>query len=305
MIGTSVDKGDGLVRASGITCLVGLGGFLAWAGLVPLEEGVAAGGKVIVENDRQVVQHFEGGIVEDIRVREGDMVEAGAVVVTLRETASLSNRDQLQTQIAALVAKEARLEAVLAGEAAPDFSGLDAFELQNVNREALIAEERNLFEADRESLQAETALLEQRASASRRTAALRADQIASTETALEVAEKELARFESLLETQMVRRDQVTRLEREVAGLRSDIARLTSEREEAAASARDAERQIAQIHAERRQRASTELRDARAERLAALESLNAAQDVLDRAVIVAPVSGEVLNLNYTTPGAVVQ
>lgn len=300
----SEKKNDGLVRTSGYACVLGLGGFIAWAGFVPLEEGVAAGGKVIVENDRQVVQHFEGGIVETIHVREGDFVEAGAIVVTLRETASLSNRDQLQTQIAALVAREARLDAVLSGNSAPDFSGLDAFELDAISRQALLNEERNLFEADRASLQAETALLDQRASAALRTAALRADQIASTETSLKVANDELTRFQTLLDAQMVRRDQVTRLEREVAGLKSDISRLTSERDEATASASDAERQIAQIRAERRQRASTELRDTRAERLAALESLNAAQDVLDRAVIVAPVSGEVLNLNYTTPGAVV-
>lgn len=99
-------------------------------------------------------------------------------------------------------------------------------------------------------------------------------------------------------------DQVTRIQREIASLSADIASLTAERDEATASARDAERQIDQFRAERRQTASTELRDARAERLAALERLNAAQDVLDRAVIVAPVSGEVLNLEFMTPGAVV-
>ncbi|MEO0785918.1 MAG: HlyD family type I secretion periplasmic adaptor subunit [Pseudomonadota bacterium] len=295
---------DGLVRTSTYACALGLGGFLAWAGFVPLEEGVTAGGKIIVENDRQVVQHFEGGIVEAIRVREGDFVEAGAIVVTLRETASLSNRDQLQTQIAALVAREARLEAMLAGSTAPDFSGLAAFDLDPINRQSLESEELNLFDADSASLRAETAILEQRALAARRTAALRAEQISGAETTLQVATEELSRFRTLLDSQMVRRDQVTQLEREVAGLRADIARLTSERDEAAASSRDAERQIEQIRAERRQRASSELRDARAERLAALESLNAAQDVLDRSVIVAPVSGEVLNLTHTTPGAVV-
>ena len=295
---------DPSIKYAALYCVFGLVGFGSWAGFAPLEEGVAAGGKIIVENDRQVVQHLEGGIVESIHVHEGDLVEAGAIVVTLRETASLSNRDQLQTQIAALVAREARLDAFLSGGDAPDFSGLDAFELGAISRQALLNEERNLFEADRVSLEAETSLLDQRALAARRTAVLRADQIASTQTTLKVASDELMRFQTLLDTQMVRRDQVTQLEREVAGLKSDIARLTSEREEATASASDAERQIAQIRAERRQRASAELRDTRAERMAAVESLNAAQDVLDRAVIVAPVSGEILNLNFTTPGSVV-
>ncbi|MEM6499346.1 MAG: HlyD family efflux transporter periplasmic adaptor subunit, partial [Pseudomonadota bacterium] len=146
--------------------------------------------------------------------------------------------------------------------------------------------------------------LNQRASAARRTATLRAAQIESTYSALSVAEGELERNRALLSNQMVRADQVTRLAREVAGLNADIARLTAERDEASASAGDSERQIDQLRAERRQAASAELRDARAERLAAVESLNTAQDILDRAVIVAPVSGEVLNLSFTTPGAVV-
>ncbi|MEM8627781.1 MAG: HlyD family type I secretion periplasmic adaptor subunit, partial [Pseudomonadota bacterium] len=285
-------------------CALGLGGFLAWAGFAPLEEGVAAGGKIIVENDRQVVQHFEGGIIEAINVREGDLVEAGQIVVTLKETASLSNRDQLQTQIGALVAEEARLHAVLEGIETLDFSALEALNLNAASLDALMAEELNLFDANRLSLQTEVDLLTQRSSASRRTAMLKAAQIESTQSALSVAKGELERNRVLLTNQMVRADQVGRVEREVAGLTADIARLTAERDEASASATDSERQIDQLRAERRQAASAELRDARAERLAALESLNAAQDILDRAVIVAPVSGEVLNLGFTTPGAVV-
>ncbi|MEL6244954.1 MAG: HlyD family type I secretion periplasmic adaptor subunit [Pseudomonadota bacterium] len=295
---------DGMVRASGYACALGLGGFLAWAGFAPLEEGVAAGGKIIVENDRQVVQHFEGGIIEAINVREGELVEAGQIVVTLEETASLSNRDQLQTQIGALAAREARLQAVLEGLEVLDFSALEDLELNVDSLDALVAEELKLFDAHRLSLEAEVRLLSQRASAARRTASLKDTQIDSTRSALGIAEGELERNAALLSNQMVRMDQVTRLEREVAGLNADIARLTAERDEATASASDAERQIDQLHAERRQTASAELRDARAERLAGQESLNAAQDVLDRAVIVAPVSGEVLNLGFTTPGSVV-
>ncbi|MEO0975627.1 MAG: HlyD family type I secretion periplasmic adaptor subunit [Pseudomonadota bacterium] len=297
-------RGDTMVRASAYACLLGLGGFIAWAGTVPLEEGVGAGGKIIVENDRQVVQHYEGGIIEAINVREGDFVEAGQIVVTLMETASLSNRDQLQTQIGALTVREARLRAVLDGQTTLDFSALEALELNIASFDALVAEELNLFDADRRAVEAEVALLNQRASAARRTASLKATQIASTQSALAIAKGELERNTVLLAKQMVRIDQVTRIQRDVAGLDADIARLTAERDEATASAKDAERQIDQFLAGRRQTASTELRDARAERLAALESLNAAQDVLNRAVIVAPVSGEVLNLEFTTPGAVV-
>ncbi|MEO1074330.1 MAG: HlyD family type I secretion periplasmic adaptor subunit [Pseudomonadota bacterium] len=285
-------------------CFLGLTTFAAWAGLVPLEEGVAASGQIIVENDRQVVQHFEGGIIDQINVREGDKVEAGQIVLTLKETASLSSRDQLQTQIAALVAREARLQAVLKGLPEPDFSELHALELKDANVDALIAEEVNLFIANKSALDTEISILSQRVGASKRTANLRAAQIEDTQNALDVAQSDLQMNTALLEQQMVRRDRVSGLQREVAKLQADITRLTSERDEASALASDAERQIEQLYANLRQTASADLRDASAERLAASESLNAAQDILDRAVIVAPVSGEVLNLEFTTPGSVV-
>lgn len=301
---TKNDQQDKMVRLAGVTCLIGLGGFLGWAGLVPLEEGIAASGRIVVENDRQVVQHFEGGIVETIAVREGDIVEAGQVVVTLRETGSLSDRDQLTTKIAALLAKEARLEALLNDESEPDFGALDTLNLKPSSRAALIAEESNLFGAGEQSFAADLRVLSERAEAARRTAQLRARQIESTEKARRVVEEDLQRSLELLSNQMIRRDQVTRLERELASLDADVARLKAQRDESAASAEDAERQSEQSRAELRQQTSAELRDARAERLAVQERLNAAQDVLDRSIIVAPVDGEVLNLAVTTPGSVV-
>ena len=68
---------DPFVRRAALVCLVGLGGFLAWAGLAPLAEGVPAAGQIVVENDRQVVQHLEGGIINTVHVRDGDRVVAG------------------------------------------------------------------------------------------------------------------------------------------------------------------------------------------------------------------------------------
>ena len=59
-------KGDKFARRMGAICFLGLGGFIAWAGLVPLQEGIAASGTIVVENNRQVVQHLEGGIIQTL-----------------------------------------------------------------------------------------------------------------------------------------------------------------------------------------------------------------------------------------------
>jgi len=86
---------DKTVRNMALLCAVGFGGFCSWGAIAPLEEGVAASGQIVVEDNRQMVQHLEGGIVSELRVKEGEIVEAGDVLVVLQRTASLSSRDQI------------------------------------------------------------------------------------------------------------------------------------------------------------------------------------------------------------------
>jgi len=72
---------DKIVWKMGAICVLGFGGFLLWGSIAPLEEGVAASGQIVVEDNRQLVQHLEGGIVSEINVREGQIVQKGDVLV--------------------------------------------------------------------------------------------------------------------------------------------------------------------------------------------------------------------------------
>ena len=110
---------------------------------------------------------------------------------------------------------------------------------------------------------------------------------------------------SMFEQQLARRDQVTAAERLVATLEGDIASLDSQRADQAANVLDLRAQISQLRAQAAEDISTQLLVTSGELLAAEESLNAAQDVLDRSVIFAPVDGEVLNLAVSTIGGVVR
>lgn len=295
---------DKFATRMGQVCFFGLGGFMAWAGLVPLEEGVAASGAVVVENNRQVVQHLEGGIIQDIAIKEGAQVSAGDTLLVLQETASLASRDQVIQEIAALSASALRLNALQAGQSNLDFSSLSALtvgadELQNIT-----SRETNLFEEQRRARAAELAVLRsQRASAETR-ARLKANEITITERSLASTQEELALFENLFEQQLARRDQIINLERRVSDFESTIARLASEEAVASAEARSLGSQIAQAQAQFAEQVATEQRDTTARLQAAEESLSAAQDVLNRAIITAPVSGEILNLAASTKGGVV-
>ncbi|MCV6605011.1 MAG: hypothetical protein OIF34_06880, partial [Porticoccaceae bacterium] len=115
-------KSDKRVVRTALVCLIGLGGFLLWGVFAPLEEGIAASGKVVVDSQRKVVQHLEGGIISDIRVRDGQWVEQGQIVVVLEDTVSLASRDQTIQEYASLAASVERLQSLKKANTEPDFS---------------------------------------------------------------------------------------------------------------------------------------------------------------------------------------
>ena len=296
---------DKIVWKMGALCVLGFGGFMLWGSIAPLEEGVAASGQIVVEDNRQLVQHLEGGIVDEIKIREGQFVQQGDVLVVLKKTASLSNRDQVVQEYGALAASVARLKALQSGATKPSFGVLDDLDLGVSERADIIKRETGLFHQQRNSLSADIAVLSARITAAQQTQISRANQTLIAEKALESARGELDVIQDMFSQQLARRDQVTSSERLVATLEGDIARLQSQGDDAKASELDFKAQIAQLRARSGQEIAANLLSTSAELLTAEERLNAAQDVLDRSVIFAPVSGEVLNMAFSTIGGVVR
>jgi len=296
---------DRVVITMALVCLIGFGGFFAWASIAPLEEGVAASGQIVVEDNRQLVQHLEGGIAAEIRVRDGQTVKAGDVLMVLQETASLSSRDQVVQEYGALAASVARLKALQENRGSPDFSRLDSLDLGLEERRDIERREQGLFEQQRAALTADLAVLSARITASEGVQEARTGQVSIAEKALASAREELDVIGSMFEHQLARRDQVTSSERLVATLEGDIASLESQRADQAANILDLKAQIAQTRARVAQEIATDLLETSGQLLAAEENLNAAQDVLDRSIIFAPVDGEVLNLAVSTIGGVIR
>ena len=295
---------DPVVRRMALACLFGFGGFIAWSAVAPLEEGVAASGQIVVEDNRQKVQHLEGGIVSELRVREGEHVRAGDVLVVLQRTASLASRDQVVQEYGALAASVARLRALQDGASAPDFARLDTLDLGELERAEIVRRETSLFREQGSALAAEIAVLDARIRSAQQLRGARMGQIAISARALSAAEAELELTRGMVAQQLARREQLTGAERLVAQLQGDIAALRSEADDARTREADLRAQIGQVRASAARDIATDLLETSAELLAAEERLNAAQDVLDRAVITAPVSGEVLNMTASTIGGVI-
>ena len=296
---------DPVVKRMAVACFLGLGGFIAWGSFAPLEEGVVASGQVIVESDRKVIQHLEGGIISEINVREGQWVEQGETLVVLENIVSLAGRDQVVQEYAALAASTARLQSLLDADTQPDFSALDALELGAQERDDIVARERSLFAQQRQALAADIAVFSSRKQAAIDVQAARGEQAEIVGRSLSAARNELALMRDMQARQLARIDQVSQAERLVAGFEADIARLQAEASQAAANQLDLQAQINQARAQFSQDISASFLDTRAALLTAEESLRAAQNILDRSVITAPVTGEVLNMEFATIGGVVR
>lgn len=109
-----MDSGN-VIRLGILVLLVGFGSFLVWAAFAPLDEGVPVSGSVIVSTRSKVVQHLRGGIVESVRVHEGEMVAEGDVLLTLADEEALARYREVYEHYLVLRASEARLEALEKG----------------------------------------------------------------------------------------------------------------------------------------------------------------------------------------------
>lgn len=139
-------------RLGWLLVLGGFAGFLGWAALAPLDKGVAVSGKVMVSGHRKTVQHPAGGIVERIEVRDGEVVNAGQVLIRLKETPLRGQMQSLRSQFIASQASEARLSAESEGLSAIVF-GPEL--LNDPEATATLSLQRQLFSSRAQALATE------------------------------------------------------------------------------------------------------------------------------------------------------
>ncbi|MBB4658683.1 HlyD family type I secretion periplasmic adaptor subunit [Parvularcula dongshanensis] len=296
---------DRTIRYSMLACALGFGGFIFWSAVAPLEEGVTASGQVVVRDDRQRVQHYEGGIIRELYVREGQSVEAGDVLLELEPLQSQASRDELAQDLAINTASLARLAALRSAGDEPDFSSLGGIGLPEGVRDEIEARQSTLFEQQRAARDAEIGVLQaRRASLVGRVSDLRG-QIDATENALASGREDLKLRRELLEQRLETIGNVQRLSREVASLAGELSRLAGARNEAQGAIAETDDQIAEARARFLEQTGREVVEAQSRALAARERLRGTEDRLARTTIKAPIAGAVLNLAVSTVGGVVR
>ncbi len=289
-----------------IGVIVLLGGFGTWAATAQIAGAVIAPGQIEVEQNRQVIQHPDGGVVKEISVSEGDMVEAGDVLLRLDPSDLKSRLSIVESQLFELIARRGRLEAERDGRSEITFDKL-ILEAARTNPDAaeLIDGQKQLLAARSISIAQEVEQLgKRRSQISDQIVGIDAQRKAISEQLGFLAE-ELRDQQSLLDRGLAQAARVLALQREQSRLDGTSGELLAQKAQAEGRITELDLEILKIETRRREEAITRLRDLGFRELELREERRALMARMDRLDLRAPVSGIIYGLQVFALRSVVR
>lgn len=298
----------GLGGSSKVALYVGLAFFAAFAvfaSFAPISGGAVASGVISPEGRRKTIQHLEGGIIDRIIVREGEIVKANDPLLVLNETQTLAERNIAHSRFKTLSAILARLEAEQFSEDAIIFP-FSAEELTEPRIASVVRRQENLLKQSLQLKSAREELLNERISQLyAEIEGLEASILALREQEILLRE-EMAGVHTLIEKGVynAKTPRLIGLEREQAGALGQIATAQATIARLRGQVSELRVQKLEIEAQRQSDLANQLAETRSELDAAEERLIAAEDILSRTVVKSPIDGRVVNLRFSTVGGVV-
>ena len=278
----------------------------AWMSFAPLSMAVVAPAFVKVDLNRRPVQHLEGGIVREVLVRDGQRVKAGDPVLILGDVGVDADRNRLSYRVNVEQAALARLEAEQSLLSRLHFPPELRRAAQTDDRiQQALSKESTLFAARRESLNSEVALMKtQRERVGQEADSLHA-QIAQLQSSLELQKQNLEANRDLLKSGYVSTTRLMQIEAGVVDYSAKLDERRSELSRAGQRLGDIDLKIKSVQNAYTQAASDQLK-VTAVRLGEIEQeQRKSEDTAARQIVTAPASGEVIDLKFTSPGAVVR
>lgn len=284
-----------IVRVAVVVVLL----LLVWAALAHVDEVTRGDAKVISSRQLQLVQSFDGGVVSEILVREGQLVERDQLLLKIDETRATSGVRESAAQSFALRARQARLRALAEGAAFVPPATANEEELR------IVGEERRLYESRLSELNTMLAINRQQLQQREQELSEARARRSSAERGLDLGQQELAKTRPLLTSGAVSEVDILRLERELSRARGDAEQSGAQIAKVQAAIGEAQRKIQETEISFRNEARKEM----AEVLGKLNALNegavALADKVDKSQIKSPVRGRVQRLLANTVGGVVQ
>ncbi len=277
----------------------------AWSALAPLNSAAIANGEVVLNFERKVVQHLEGGIVEEIMITEGQFIKKDQPILIIRDLPQRAQINTLYDQLAGARSLYARLWAELHDHISPNFDEVrENIELSDAKFEKLVSLQTRLFDTRRSGHEAKTKIIRSSQEQSRKEIEGLKAQLISVEKQHELVNGEYKNIAGLLEQGLALNTRKVEMERGMAELEGQIGSLIANiaRIEQTISAGDL--QIVDAQNELNATILDELQRTELSIQEMTHQLVSIRDQLNRSTVRAPASGRVLNLQIHTRGAVV-
>jgi len=284
---------------------LGLGGFLLWAGLAPLDEGVPTQGVVTLDTKRKTVQHLSGGIVKEVLVHEGQQVKEGDPLLRLDGAVAKANYEAVRQRYLGYRAMQSRLFAEQAGQNAIDFHPDVKAAMNDPLIKQQVSTQQQLIQARRAALAADLQGIEENTQGLKEQLGSYQNILVQRRNQLALLTEELNNVRGMVKEGYAPRNRQLELERMVAESNAAIADLNG-------NSLRVQRQVAELtqrsmarKQEYRKEVETQLADVTREVQSDAEKFVAVSADLDRMEIKAPASGQVVGLTVQTVGAVLQ
>ncbi len=265
--------------------------FLLWANFATVEEVAAAGGQVVPSGYVQEVQHLDGGIVRDILVEDGDLVEKGDILIKLDDTSANADFGQMQARQDVLRLQAARLRSFADGVSTPNH--------------ALTADEAAILQSMQEARASQHNILnDQIAQKEKELAGIRANQDAIRKN-VSLMQQEYEMNKVLAGKGSVSRLAVMTAERELNAMNGRMAEVNSQEKQTLDAINEIKSRLTSLDADLKQDAMKNLGQVEGELAEINKSITKLKSASDRTVITAPVRGIVKGLSVRTLGAVIE
>jgi HlyD family secretion protein len=287
-----------------VVVLVLAGGFGGWASTVPISGALIAPGAVVVDSNVKKVQHPTGGVVGEVRVRDGDVVKAGDIVVRLDETVVRASFAIVVKTLNGLYARAARIEAEQRGADKITFPAALTDRADDPDVRDVMASETKLFEVRVNGRTGQKAQLRERITQLNEEIGGLKAQEAAKDKEIALVEKELIGVRQLFDQHLVQISRLTVLERDAARLAGERAQYIASRAQARGKITETELQIIQVDKDMVSEVSKDLRETNDKIGEFVERKVTAEDQLRRIDIRAPQDGVVLQSTVHTVGGVI-
>jgi len=287
--------------ASALLWVVALfvGAAIAWASWATLDEITRGEGEIIPSQQLQVIQNLEGGIVSEIMVREGDLVEAGQVLMRIEDKRFSASVEENRVRLLELRAKAARLDAEANGKS------LDMPQDFPVEYQSMVDQEITLFNTRRSELEANLAVLREQRQQREQELREAQSRLAQVRRSYNLLLRELRITEPLLKEGVISEVEFLRLRRQVNDLRGELSGIELSMPRIRSTIDEIEQKQLEMELQFRNRAREELNQVAAEQARLLETLGGMQDRISRTDVRSPVKGRVKQLLINTIGGVVR